>query len=174
MSKSRTDAQQERSDRASLVAEASARPGFAAVPPPKELEEEASSSASQLLAASRAEFDKARRIPGPGEPLSFNQREKRKRELGQTSREKNYVEEEKRVLRHFETGGGDDDDGGDGDGRSGERRGRRERGDVDVTSARRPADKQRGERERQKRERGQSSISSWKSEAHMIMRQSYD
>lgn len=31
--------------------------------------------------------------------LSFSQKEKRKRELGQASRGKNYVEEEKRLLR---------------------------------------------------------------------------
>ncbi|KAK9903690.1 hypothetical protein M0R45_001050 [Rubus argutus] len=31
--------------------------------------------------------------------LSFSQKEKRKRDLGQASREKNYVEEEKRLLR---------------------------------------------------------------------------
>ncbi|GAV78382.1 hypothetical protein CFOL_v3_21850 [Cephalotus follicularis] len=31
--------------------------------------------------------------------LSFSQKEKRKRELGQSSRAKNYVEEEKRMLR---------------------------------------------------------------------------
>eukprot|EP00696_Hemimastix_kukwesjijk_P015571 gnl/Hemi2/3792_TR1334_c0_g1_i1.p1 gnl/Hemi2/3792_TR1334_c0_g1~~gnl/Hemi2/3792_TR1334_c0_g1_i1.p1 ORF type:complete len:189 (+),score=56.07 gnl/Hemi2/3792_TR1334_c0_g1_i1:41-568(+) len=33
-------------------------------------------------------------------PLTFNQKEKRKRDLGQCSRAKNWVEEEKRVLRH--------------------------------------------------------------------------
>jgi len=31
--------------------------------------------------------------------VSFSQKEKRKRELGQASRGKNYVEEEKRLLR---------------------------------------------------------------------------
>jgi hypothetical protein len=31
--------------------------------------------------------------------MSFQQKEKRKRELGQASRGKNYVEEEKRLLR---------------------------------------------------------------------------
>lgn len=31
--------------------------------------------------------------------LSFSQKEKRKRDLGQASRGKNYVEEEKRLLR---------------------------------------------------------------------------
>jgi|SaaInl85LU_5_DNA_1037374.scaffolds.fasta_scaffold82113_2 hypothetical protein len=48
------------------------------------------------LAAEKAKEDKKKK--------DFNAREKRKRDLGQASKDKNWVEEEKRILRQ---GGGD-------------------------------------------------------------------
>lgn len=48
------------------------------------------------LAAEKAREEKKKK--------DFNAREKRKRDLGQSSKDKNWVEEEKRILRQ---GGGD-------------------------------------------------------------------
>ncbi|KAH6772789.1 hypothetical protein C2S52_004388 [Perilla frutescens var. hirtella] len=90
------------------------------VPPPKELEKEqdwswCSGKERKLTKAeeeeeSFEERQKTRAALADGEQLlhvqsrkekniSFQQKEKRKRDLGQASRGKNYVEEEKRLLR---------------------------------------------------------------------------
>ncbi|EPS66191.1 hypothetical protein M569_08588, partial [Genlisea aurea] len=88
------------------------------VPPPKEPEKEHSWSWSTGRDARNAkeeeesyeERQKTRAAVADGEELlqaslqpkknlSFQQKEKRKRDLGQASRGKNYVEEEKRLLR---------------------------------------------------------------------------
>ena len=52
------------------------------------------------MAADKAKADKAK----ADKAKSFSSKEKRKRDLGQASRDKNWVEEEKRILR--EHGGG--------------------------------------------------------------------
>ncbi|KAF4361390.1 uncharacterized protein LOC115723431 [Cannabis sativa] len=54
----------------------------------------------QLLGAlTRQEKESLREKEREKKNVSFSQKEKRKRELGQASRGKNYVEEEKRLLR---------------------------------------------------------------------------
>ncbi|PQP95994.1 UPF0690 protein C1orf52 homolog [Prunus yedoensis var. nudiflora] len=83
-------------------------PSVLSVPPPKEPEKEPNWSWSTGREDNKR---KTRAALASGEQLehvltrndkknlSFSQKEKRKRELGQASRGKNYVEEEKRLLR---------------------------------------------------------------------------
>lgn len=67
--------------------------------PPKESEE--SFEERQKTRAALAEGEQLLNVQTQKEKrnLSFQQKEKRKRDLGQASRGKNYVEEEKRLLR---------------------------------------------------------------------------
>jgi len=57
--------------------------------------------AMQQAAKLREEARKERERLAQEKRLSFNQKEKRKRDAGQASRGKNYVEEEKRQARNF-------------------------------------------------------------------------
>ncbi|KAK9951043.1 hypothetical protein M0R45_006505 [Rubus argutus] len=67
-------------------------PSILKVPPPKELDKDKDWSWSTDIDNSWST-----RIPG----RKTLQKEKRKRDLGQASRGKNYVEEEKRLLRDW-------------------------------------------------------------------------
>ena len=64
-----------------------------ALPSEKSVDLEAIRKASDLQA--KRKLEKLR-----NKPKTFNEKEKRKRDLGQCSRAKNFVEEEKRVLRN--------------------------------------------------------------------------
>ncbi|KAL1342321.1 hypothetical protein AAHE18_09G149400 [Arachis hypogaea] len=66
-------------------------PSVLRVPSPKEGDTKEAISIGEQLATVQTRNDKKN--------LSFFQKEKRKRELGQASRGKSYVEEEKRLLR---------------------------------------------------------------------------
>ncbi|GMY16711.1 UPF0690 protein C1orf52 homolog [Fagus crenata] len=93
-------------------------PSVLSVPPPKEVDKQdwswsdgKESRGAKETEESYEERQKTRAALANGEQLasvetrkdkknlSFSQKEKRKRELGQASRGKNYVEEEKRLLR---------------------------------------------------------------------------
>lgn len=56
---------------------------------------DAASSCSWQLASQKKAADKTKNDKNK----SFNAKEKRKRELGQQAKDKNWVEEEKRILR---------------------------------------------------------------------------
>ncbi|KNC83528.1 hypothetical protein SARC_04230 [Sphaeroforma arctica JP610] len=58
-----------------------------------------SQTASSVSQASSILETSKKRIQESEEVLTFQQREKRKRDQGMASRGKNYVEEEKRILR---------------------------------------------------------------------------
>eukprot|EP00252_Welwitschia_mirabilis_P017957 TRINITY_DN40089_c0_g1_i1.p1 TRINITY_DN40089_c0_g1~~TRINITY_DN40089_c0_g1_i1.p1 ORF type:complete len:193 (+),score=51.57 TRINITY_DN40089_c0_g1_i1:144-722(+) len=61
--------------------------------------EGAALSAAQAIAERNLVTQQRREIANEQRRLSFSRKEKRKRDLGQASRGKNYVEEEKRLLR---------------------------------------------------------------------------
>ena len=65
----------------------------------KDQESEESYKERQKTRAAIADGELLATAMTPQEKKSFAQKEKRKRDLGQTSRGKNYVEEEKRLLR---------------------------------------------------------------------------
>ncbi|CAI0434032.1 unnamed protein product [Linum tenue] len=61
--------------------------------------EERQKTRAALMAGEQLMHSQTRKEKEEKNQLSFSQKEKRKRELGQASRGKNYVEEEKRLLR---------------------------------------------------------------------------
>lgn len=61
--------------------------------------EKAGQAAAEAIAKAEAAQKLRQEIAAERRQLSFNQKEKRKRDMGQASRGKNYVEEEKRQLR---------------------------------------------------------------------------